>query len=31
MVELDLAEKLDTKFKDEIEWEEFLDFCDFLF
>jgi len=31
MAELDLVEKLDTKFEDEIEWEEFLDFCDFPF
>jgi hypothetical protein len=31
MAGLDLAKKLDAKFENEIEWEEFLNFCDFPF
>jgi len=25
---LDLSEKLDIEFEEEVEWEEFLDLCD---
>jgi hypothetical protein len=31
MVELDLAKELDAKFENEIEWEEFPNFCDLPF
>jgi hypothetical protein len=31
MARLDLAKELDAKFESEIEWEEFLNFCDFPF